>query len=30
MGHEQPQEMDCAVEGFPDKTGDLPLFLAGG
>jgi abortive infection bacteriophage resistance protein len=28
--HEQPKAMDCAVEGFADEAGDLPLHLAGG
>jgi hypothetical protein len=28
--HEQPKTMDCAVEGFADEAGDLPLHIAGG
>jgi hypothetical protein len=27
--HEQPQAMDCALEGFADETGDLPLHQPG-
>jgi hypothetical protein len=28
--HEQPEAMDCAVEGLAEQTGDLSLHLAGG